>query len=143
LEQLTVTYGEGLLDSTFFNVPPHNVANSTAVWMVNNLERRFDGNIHSLGLMAHVIDEALKDKGRRDRIQQKHKVQQHRLQKENDAEVLRGKAEQEITELRDAEQQRRQKSAPRDLPYCIIRCNAHSETLLLYVATVATLFPSD
>jgi len=83
--------------------------------MVNNLERRFNGNIQSLGLMAHVIGEALKDKGKRDRIQQKQKVQQHRLQIENDAEVLRGNAEQEITELLDAEQQRLQKSKPRDL----------------------------
>jgi hypothetical protein len=84
--------------------------------MVNNLARCFNRNIHSLGLMVHVIGEALKDNGRRDRTQQKHKVQQHRLQKENDAEILRGNAEQEITVLRDAEQQRRQKSKPRDLP---------------------------
>ena len=62
-----------------------------------------------------MIGEALKDKGRRDRTQQKQKVQ-HRLQKENDAEAPRGNAEQEITELLDAEQQRLQKSKPRDLP---------------------------
>src|SRR5262245_9578788 len=56
----------------------------TVDWMVSNLERRFNGNIQSLRLMAHVIGEALKDKNRRDRVQKKQKVQQDCLQIEKE-----------------------------------------------------------
>ena len=87
----------------------------TADWMVNNLERRFNGNIQSLGLMAHVIGEALKDKNRRERVQKKQKVQQDCLQMEKEVEVQRGSDEQEITKLSDAEQERLRSSAIKNL----------------------------
>jgi hypothetical protein len=78
----------------------------TAEWMVSNLERRFNGNIQSLGLMAHVIGEALKDKNRRERVQKKQQVQQDRVQAEREVETQRESDEQEMIKLSDSEQKR-------------------------------------
>lgn len=87
----------------------------TAEWMVGNLERRFNGNIQSLGLMAHVIGEALKDKTRRERVQKRHKVQHDHRQKEKEVVVQRGSDEREITKLPEAEQQQLRQSAMKNL----------------------------
>jgi len=83
--------------------------------MVNNLERRFNGNIQSLGLMAHVIGEALKDKNRRERVQKKQNVQQERLQVEKEIGAQRDSDEQEMTKLPDSEQQRLRDAAIQNL----------------------------
>ena len=86
-----------------------------AEWMVSNLERRFNGSIQSLGLMTHVIGEALKDKNRRDRAQQKQQVQKDQLHREQATEVQRGSDEQEIRNLSEGEQLRLRTIATKNL----------------------------
>jgi len=83
--------------------------------MVSNLERRFNGNIHSLGLMAHVIGEALKDKNRRERVQKRQRVRQDRVQAEKEVETQRESDEQEIAKLPEIEQQRLRDAAMKKL----------------------------
>jgi hypothetical protein len=78
----------------------------TVEWMVSNLERRFNGHIQSLGLITHVIGEALKDKSARELTQRKQKVLHAQLQTGKDVEAQRDSDEQEMARLPAREYQR-------------------------------------
>ena len=87
----------------------------TADWMMSNRELRFNGNIQSLGLMAYVIGEALKDKNLRERVQKRQNVQQELLHVEKEIEAQRDSDEQEIAKLSDSELQRLRDAANQNL----------------------------
>jgi hypothetical protein len=51
-------------------------------WVVNNLDARFGGAVKSLGLLPHVIGEALKDKERSERKRERDRMRQCKEQEE-------------------------------------------------------------
>jgi hypothetical protein len=83
----------------------------TLQWMIENLQHRFRGHIHSVGLITHVIGEALKEKTGHER---KQKSQQSRVEQEskNEERVAQRKLiERQLESLSSIEQQRLRQEA--------------------------------
>jgi hypothetical protein len=83
----------------------------TLHWMIENLQRRFRGHIHSVGLITHVIGEALKEKTGYER---KRKQQQTRVEEEKRDECRaaeRRLVEKQLASLSSIEQQRLRQEA--------------------------------
>jgi hypothetical protein len=83
----------------------------TLEWMIDNLQRRFRGHIQSVGLITHVIGEALKEKMGHE---QKQKQRQERVEQERQDErrvAQRNLLEKHLAALSSTEQQRLRQEA--------------------------------
>src|SRR5215813_15045676 len=83
----------------------------TLQWMIDNLQRRFRGHIQSVGLITHVIGEALKEKMGHER---KQKQRQERVEEERQDEqrvAQRKFLEKQLASLSSTEQQRLRQEA--------------------------------
>ena len=83
----------------------------TLHWMIENLERRFRGHIHSVGLITHVIGEALKEKNGHDRKLKQQQVQVEEERKDEQREAQRKLVEKQLASLSSIEQQRLRQEA--------------------------------
>ncbi len=110
----------------------------TLAWMVQQREQRFNGTIQSLGLIAHVIGEALQEKAGRERALKKQQERHLRLQEEAMGHSARDGKEQEVSELPESEQQRLRELAIKSLksqgvkPRFLLESLVKGEMLRLY-----------
>lgn len=84
-------------------------------WIVRNLDTRFDGSVKSLGLLSHVMSEALQEKARKDRKKQQQRTRRIEDDQEEKKLEARKRAEREVSGLAVDEQQRLRERAIKNL----------------------------
>jgi len=102
----------------------------TLDWMIRNLQNRFNGAIHSVGLITHIIGEALKEKTgqERKRKQQQARVEEDRKDEQRTAQ--RKLLEERLTSLSDTEQQRLRQEAIESLASQGVKAEFMLESLI-------------
>jgi hypothetical protein len=111
----------------------------TLAWMVEQREQRFNGTIQSLGLIVHVIGEALKEKLIRDRAQKKQQERDAQLHAHQAGETVREENEQEVNNLSAEAQQSLRELAIQSLrsqgvkPKFLLESLVKSEMVRLYL----------
>ncbi len=83
----------------------------TLRWMMDNLQRRFRGHIHSVGLITHVIGEALKEKTGHERKQKQQRARVKEEQRDERRTAERKLVEKQLASLSSIEQQRLRQEA--------------------------------
>jgi hypothetical protein len=84
-------------------------------WLLHNKETRFGGRIQSLGLIPHVIGDALKEKSIRERKREKQRAQAEAARQEERRVAQRRRVEGQLAALLPAERARLRREAIRSL----------------------------
>lgn len=84
-------------------------------WIVRNLDTRFNGSVQSLGLLSHVISEALQERAQRDRKKQQQRSRRDEEEQEERKIEVRERVEREISGLAVDKQRRLREQAIENL----------------------------
>jgi hypothetical protein len=87
----------------------------TLAWAIRNQENRFNGRIQSLGLIPHVIGDALKEKVEHERKREKLQARLEHEQQRQRGTVQQKRAEKQLAALPPSEQVRLRKAAIKSL----------------------------
>ena len=68
-------------------------------WIVRNLDTRFDGSVKSLGLLSHVMGEALQERARKDRKKEQQRTRRAEEEQEQGNMKARQRTERELNGL--------------------------------------------
>ncbi|MCS6926139.1 MAG: hypothetical protein NZ578_09600 [Candidatus Binatia bacterium] len=84
-------------------------------WMIDNKEERFGGKIQSLGLLPHVIGDALKEKASRERKREKQRAHAEAVRQEERRAAQRQRVEGHLAALLPAQRARLRREAIKNL----------------------------
>jgi hypothetical protein len=110
--QIGVTILQNLVEEQHYSTDEIDFAMK---WIVRNLETRFKGRVQSLGILPHIIGEALQEKAANDRHRERVRVRQQEERESIERDERNARTVEKLSTLPSEEYERLRKEAIRSL----------------------------